>query len=419
MDQALSSLSNFALTFAVAHAVSTRRFGQFSLVLATYYVVLGCSRAVNTEPLVVRYSHRGPEEWRHATAKVTGAALGLGIATGAGCVLAGLFIGDGAGAALVALGVGLPGLLLQDSWRWAFIAVGRARLAAVNDAVWAMLLFPCLALYVGAGHSSVAVFVLMWGLAGWAAALYGAVQGRITPRPFATLTWWREERHLAPRYLCEFLALGGATQLSNYGVAMVAGLVAVGSLRAGWLLFGPFAVLLMGVRFLAVAEGVRVLQRSVDALRHTSLLIAAGLGTAGLACGAVLLALPDFVGRALLDSNWDAGRTVIVPLTVYTAASGVALGAAVGMRVLLVATESLRVRLVAGSLMVTGGLVGAALGQGYGAAWGMALANAIGAVLWWQQYTTAIGRYGRGAGVEADGAGCPAYSEGWTEATRR
>ena len=40
--------------------------------------------------------------------------------------------------AFLALGVTLPLLMLQDSWRFAFFALGRGSQAFLNDSVWAV-----------------------------------------------------------------------------------------------------------------------------------------------------------------------------------------------------------------------------------------------------------------------------------------
>jgi hypothetical protein len=55
-DQALSSLTNFALAVLVARAVSTSALGAFGLSFTTYTITLGATRALCSEPLTVRYS---------------------------------------------------------------------------------------------------------------------------------------------------------------------------------------------------------------------------------------------------------------------------------------------------------------------------------------------------------------------------
>ena len=52
--------------------------------------------------------------------------------------------------AFLALGLTLPGLLLQDSWRYSFFALGQGSQAFVNDTIWALTLVAAAA--VPAGH---------------------------------------------------------------------------------------------------------------------------------------------------------------------------------------------------------------------------------------------------------------------------
>ena len=53
-------------------------------------------------------------------------------------------LGGTARLAFLALGLTLPGLLLQDSWRYSFFALGRGSQAFLNDMIWAVTLLPAL-----------------------------------------------------------------------------------------------------------------------------------------------------------------------------------------------------------------------------------------------------------------------------------
>src|SRR4051794_21024658 len=57
-DQALSSVSNFALSAVVAATVSAVDFGSFTIAYAVYGVFAGISGGLASIPLVVRYSAR-------------------------------------------------------------------------------------------------------------------------------------------------------------------------------------------------------------------------------------------------------------------------------------------------------------------------------------------------------------------------
>ncbi|MFE7517056.1 hypothetical protein ACFU8I_38390, partial [Streptomyces sp. NPDC057540] len=154
VDQAASSISNFAVGIYVARSLGLTAFGVFSLAWVTYGVVLNVSRGLATDPLVVRFSGVPAADWRGAVARSSGTALGVGTALGAASLLFGLALGGPVGTAFACLGVVLPGLLLQDAWRFAFFAAGAGRKAFVNDMVWAVALVP--AMVVAARVGSVA-----------------------------------------------------------------------------------------------------------------------------------------------------------------------------------------------------------------------------------------------------------------------
>ena len=116
-DQAISSLSNFLLGFFVARNVDTATFGAFSVAYMTYVVVLGIARGAVAQPLIVRYSNASLDDWRAGSARAAGFAMGIGLVVGAVCVVAGLALGGLVGPGLVVIGIGLPGLLVQDTWR--------------------------------------------------------------------------------------------------------------------------------------------------------------------------------------------------------------------------------------------------------------------------------------------------------------
>src|SRR2546430_10872492 len=83
-DQAVSSLTNFAVTIYIARVLGATQFGAFSLAYVTYAFVLNASRGLATDPLVVRYSNAGQAEWRRAVAQSTGTAATVGLVAGAG-----------------------------------------------------------------------------------------------------------------------------------------------------------------------------------------------------------------------------------------------------------------------------------------------------------------------------------------------
>jgi hypothetical protein len=238
-DQALSSLTNFGVGICVARLLGTSELGAFSLAFVTYFVALNATRGLATDPLLVRYSGVDPASWRRAVRDATGMVIVVGLILGACSLTAGMLLGGSLRLAFVSLGLMLPGLLLQDSWRYSFFAARRGKLAFVNDLVWALTLVPALAIAVTTDHTDFFWLTLAWGGSALVAALVGAVQARLVPRPRGTTRWLREQHDLAFRYLGENLTVSGAYQLRTHGLSAIAGLAAAGSIRTAELLLGP------------------------------------------------------------------------------------------------------------------------------------------------------------------------------------
>ena len=161
-DQAVSSVTNFVLGLVVARSLGATSFGAFTLAWVTYGVVLNVSRGLATDPLTVRYSGPADARWRAAIVRAASTALAVGLVVGTACVLGGLAVGHTVGPSFVALGITLPGLMLQDSWRYAFFSSGQGKRAFLNDSVWAVVLVP--AMLIADATGTAFAFVLAWGV---------------------------------------------------------------------------------------------------------------------------------------------------------------------------------------------------------------------------------------------------------------
>ncbi|WP_415923909.1 hypothetical protein [Streptomyces sp. ID05-47C] len=387
-DQAASSMTNFAVGIYVARSLGVTAFGVFSLAWVTYGVVLSVSRGLATDPLVVRFSGVPDASWRGAVARSSGTALGVGVAIGVACLVAGLAVGGRVGPAFACLGVMLPGLLLQDAWRYSFFAAGTGRKAFVNDLVWGVALVP--ALVVAARQGSVAAFVLAWGASATVAAGYGCLQSGIRPRMTGARGWLREQRDLSYRYLVENVGVSGASQLRAYGLVAIVGVGAVGAIRGAELLLGPFLAVLMGLSLVTVAEAARVLRRAPHRLARFCLVLGAGQAVAALLWGAALLLVPGRLGELVLGDVWDSASALIVPAALGVAGAGLGTGAAAGLRALGAARRSLRSQLFASACYVGGGLGGAAVAGTAGSAWGVAAATVCSSAVWWLHLRSAL-----------------------------
>ena len=385
-DQVMSSLSNFVVGIYVIHALGAVQFGAFSLAYVTYGFTLNASRGLATDPLMVRFSGTDLPTWRRAVADCTGTAAVVGLATGA-CVLAAAAVLNGAvGAAFLALGLTLPGLLLQDSWRYSFFALGRGSQAFLNDTIWALTLLPALALLRVIGHENVFWFIFVWGITGSIAAAVGPWQARVIPRLAGAWRWVSRHRDLGPRYLAEGTSQSAAAQIRGYSIGLMLGLAALGSVQAASTLFGPLTILFLGMGLVAIPEAARVLRRSPRHLPLFCMVITGGLSAAGVGWGIFLLvAVPRGFGSWLLGPIWRSTYPLVLPNMLGVIGQGVSAGAGTGLHALGAARRSLRLTVLGSVLYVVASVGGAVAGGAAGTVWATTVVLWISGVFgWWQ-----------------------------------
>ncbi|RAY11387.1 hypothetical protein DPM19_30655 [Actinomadura craniellae] len=386
-DQALSSVTNVALTIVVAREVGPAGLGGFAVAYAAYLILVGLCRAVTCEPLLVRYD---TGSWRAGAAAATGTALVAGTAGGFGLLAVAAVLGGPAGAALLPLALLLPGLLVKDAWRFVFVVAGRPGRALLNDGVWALGQAVALGWVVVAGRPSAGAFVAAWGLAALPAALFGAVQSGVWPAPLRARGWLREHRDLLPGYTVDFAARMGGRQIAFLTVGALAGLPALAAIRAAEVLFGALNVVLQAVPMLAVPPAVAAWRRSAAALRVLVRNLTAGLVALALGYGALALLVPDPVGRALVGETWSGAESVLLAQCALFVTIAAVAGPAVGLRALGDARRGATVRLLVVPLSVGLGAAGAWSAGASGALYGLALANLAGLVLWVRLFRRAL-----------------------------
>jgi O-antigen/teichoic acid export membrane protein len=377
VDQVLSALSNIVLSIVVARSVSADGFGAFAVAFVVFGIGIAVTRSVVGQPLQIRFSAAEEDQQRTAIAAGLGCALGIGLTGGLAVAAAGLLIPGAVGGALVALAVVLPGLLVQDSCRMAAFALGRPRLAALVDGLWALQQFALIVVLLAAGLGSVPVLVLAWGGAAALSVMPGLVALRVRPRLKATADWLRDHRDLIRYLLPEYFLSLGAMQFGILLVGLVASADAVGALRGAQVLLGPLGVLGAAVFQFAVPEVARRPDRSERDRWRFAVRIGGGLGLVTVCYVAVLLVLPDSVGRALFGDTWAGAAAVLLAMGCSSVASSLANGPAGVLYGMGRARATFRLNLAKGPVLVVALLVGTWSAGAVGAGWAFALVEAL------------------------------------------
>ena len=219
---------------------------------------------------------------------------------------------------------------------------------------------------------TVATATFAFGATALLGALVGWLQLRVLPRPLLVRWWLVTQRSLAARYAAENLSISGARQLRMTMLGVIAGLAAVGQVRAAEILMGPFMVILMGVSQVAVPEGVRVLlRRSPHLLLRFSIVLGSVQALAACAWGALMFVLvPRGLGELLLGELWVGAYALLLPVFINMAVGCFENGAMTGVRALGAAKHSLAAQLSNACLYLVGGVGGAVVDGASGSCWG-------------------------------------------------
>jgi hypothetical protein len=336
--------------------------------------------------LLVRYSGASHAERRAAVPAVMGTVAVFSLLSSLCFVGAAGVLPRPANLAFLAFAVTQPGILIQDGWRFVFFADGRPHLAAANDLIWAVVQAVLTLLAFTTGHESLLWLTATWGVAAWVAAGAGFIQFGCGMAPQRAGSWVKLHRDLTLRYAADVLTLLGVAQLGLYGLGLLSGLAAVGSIRAAQVLLGPLTFITLGGSIIIIPEGVRLRARAPDRLKLVLASYSATMVVLSVAWVTLVGLLGGQLGRRVVGQNWNGVRSVLVPVGAIFVLSSLADGGLLGLRVLADARRALWARLIVAPFTLTASLVGAATGGGRGFAIGTAAGTGVGAIVWWVAY---------------------------------
>jgi hypothetical protein len=378
-DYGLYSLTNLVLGIAVARVANLEVYGVFALLFQLCNFSLVMIRATLGETWLV--TQAGADPWRadQHTVAPTAFAFALGLGLVPVFLLVAALLTDLANhlAIVLAMAAILPALIAQDTHRFVCFASQNHWRAVFSDASWLATqaaTLGCIAL--GILPNTPGWAALAWTLGAYVGLL--TIGGRPHLRPGLIAPgfgWWRRQRRVGQHLAVETLGSSMVGPLVAIGLFMMGKDVALGVLRAASTLFSPILVFAQGMR--------TALTRWTSEDRPDSLLGARLLlTTTSLLWGGVLVTAPG-VGRIILGGLWGPSIRQIVLLE---AAARIGLASAAidsaHLRKRSATFTAAAIGIWSGGLVVTAALVGAVVGDFFGAAVGTAAAYGVGAVVW-------------------------------------
>jgi O-antigen/teichoic acid export membrane protein len=380
-DQGISSASNLLVLIWIAHALSPADFGRFSLVFFVWvFTQNGLVRSLVSSTVMVH-----PEDADERPRSVLGAATLLSLAVGIFCMVAGAGIwwaGSDVGPPLLLVGALMPLLGVQDVGRYIGIAESKPGRAVVLDTIWLVLLVGAFVGVDVAGHAT-----LMWLVAAWAGS--GAVSGAwvfaqhgIPRARELSLDWLRHRWHFSWRSLVASSSSAAVALVGSSLMAIVSGPVAVAAVRAALLLERPSTTVQTAVATSAATDIARERSDNAGLLRHQRRTMVASIAVAVINM-AILLVIPDSVGKLLLGRVWD----IVQPLLLVVGFHVGAIAAQSGVRAALMGRRQIQsvmvVDITGTVLSIIGLVVGAGIADAEGAMWGGVIGQTITAAIWW------------------------------------
>ncbi len=402
VDQGLSSVTNVLVTFAVARSVDQFEFGSFATGFMAYVVILNLSRSFASQPLVIRFSSVDAAEHRRACRAAVSTALAFGCLFGVPLVAYGYIRDEPLGWVLAALGIMLPGLLVQDALRFCFTSGGIPKWAAIVDFTWLVAIGVGVTVLTVNEVTEGSTWLFVWGVGAAAAAILGSLRLGLIPSFGEVVGWIEDHLDLGPFLAGDYLL---TAILSSAAVLILSAVTEqtradVGTFTGAQQLVGPAFILLVGLSLFVVPEGARIWKRSPERLAPMMGLASAAVVVAFVLFSAVILALPSSVGVQLLGDTWAPARAVLIWFCLRVVGEGLAFGATSGLQVLGRARTLLVTRAAITAPTLALAVYGAWDDGLAGFVMWIAFARLVAAGVWWLTFLKAQ-RQSRGQSDEA------------------
>jgi O-antigen/teichoic acid export membrane protein len=374
LDQAVSSLTNFALLAIVGRSLGAASLGIVTVGFSSYVLILVLHRSLVCEPLVAAVPARSRDEQLAARRSAVTTTLAEGLVGGLVLLLLGAFLPTPYARGFLLFAPWILPSLLQDLWRYSLFHERRGSQTVLNDGLWLVGLVISLPLLFLLSRQE-ATAVAAWGLGATAGAAVGFLQSRKAlpghPREALRrfrLEWWPLGRWLG----LDRIARNTASQGAVFLLAATVQAQEVGGFRAVQSLFMPLSLIAPALALPGLPAVARAWESSPALARSTALRLSGVVVTITLGYMAAMAMLGRLALRLVFGSAFVRFSSLLLPFAIGQVFAAAAVGFVVYLkvakrgRVLLLSTVLGGVTSLALVVLLSGHL-GAA-----GAAWGLA-----------------------------------------------
>jgi len=374
----ISSATNFVAVVFAARNGSPASFGAVSLGFTAYLLAQSVTRALVGEMLLIGSD---PHDHRATRLGVT-ATIVTALPIAAVIAIIGLAMpSDGpTQPVMFVLAACIVPLCVLDTFRYVAFSRSTPLRAAGIDLAWAAC-FVIGLLAFGGELTSFDVWVA-WCVGGAIVGVGGTAATRALCAPGSATAWMRENLTTSGRYIIENVTSQSVNGIALFALGALAGTAAVGAVRGVSTLFGPLTVLYSGVYAGLLSRLRQHESNRARILRVVSL----GLVGAALSATVFWLVVPTGFGTALLGDTWASARALVVPFGIGTAITVAAGGALIGLRMLVAASTTLRIRLICAPITLALLVAGSAWSAQQGYAIGFVISSVIATGLLWFGY---------------------------------
>lgn len=375
VDQGMSSLSNVLAVVMVAQSLSASAFGSFSVAYAILIFVVRLARSYFGTQLMLT---EGGQPARVQARATLGALLVLAPIMGITVGVLGLVLADSEPSITVIVALAAPLVCVQDLLRYAAVAVERGWVALASDTVWVVITaVPALGLVQIDGPR----VLVAWLGAAATAAVVAVILLRIKPSFAEGWRLLRERHDVGNSMTIGAVAASGASVVVTVITAHALGAASAGSLRGASTVMGPLNVL---QAFVTLNMTPILLRRDRAGDLRFCLRIALLVSVTVIIWSAIVLVVPDAVGRFAFGESWPGARSVLPWICVEYLFLSLATPTTLWLRVRFAARQLLRNRLAYAGLLAGFGSGAALLAPSavYVAA-GLAAAALVSAALGW------------------------------------